>query len=67
MVTPTLKLKDSLKKIKYKTLAPWKRSYDTSRQRIQKQRHHFANKGPCSQSYGFFPVVMYRCVKKAKH
>ena len=27
----------------------------------KKQGHHFANKGPYSQSYGFFPVVMYRC------
>ena len=36
-----------------KRLAPWKKSYDKPRQHIQKQRHHFANKGPCSQSYGF--------------
>ena len=34
-------------------LAPWKKSYDQSRQRIKKQRHYFANKGPSSQSYGF--------------
>ena len=34
-------------------LAPWKKSYDKLRQHIKKQRHHFANKGPCSQSYGF--------------
>ena len=34
-------------------LAPWKKSYDQPRQRIQKQRHYFANKGLCSQSYGF--------------
>ena len=31
----------------------------------------FANKGPSSQGYGFFPVVMYRCkswtIKKAEH
>ena len=33
--------------------APWKRSYDKPRQRITKQRHYFANKGPSSQSYGF--------------
>ena len=33
--------------------APWKESYDKSRQHIKKQRHHFANKGPHSQSYGF--------------
>ena len=36
------------------TLAPWKRSNDKPRQFIKKQRHHFANKGPSSQSYGFF-------------
>ena len=35
-----------------KTLAPWKKSYDKSRQHIKNQRHHFANKGPSSQSYG---------------
>jgi len=34
-------------------LAPWKKSYDKPRQRIKKQRHHFADKGPSSQSYGF--------------
>ena len=34
-------------------LAPWKKSYDKSRQRIKKQRHYFANKDPSSQSYGF--------------
>ena len=38
---------------KIKTLAPWKKSYDKPRQSITKQRHHFANKGPYSQSYGF--------------
>ena len=36
-----------------KTLAPWKESYDQSRQYIKKQRHYFANKGPSSQGYGF--------------
>ena len=34
-------------------LAPWKISYDKSRQHIKKQRHYFADKGPSSQSYGF--------------
>ena len=34
-------------------LAPWKESYNKPRQCIKKQRHHFANKGPSSQSYGF--------------
>ena len=36
-----------------KTPAPWKKSYDQCRQHIKKQRHHFADKGPYSQSYGF--------------
>ena len=38
-----------------KRLAPWKESYDKPRypESIKKQRHHFANKGPYSQSYGF--------------
>ena len=36
-----------------KTLAPWKKSYDQPRQHFKKQRHHFANKGPSSQIYGF--------------
>ena len=36
-----------------KTIAPWKKSYDQPRQHIKKQRHHFTNKGPSSQSYGF--------------
>ena len=56
--------------MKYKTLIPWKKSYDQPRQHIQKQRHYFANKGPSSQGYGF-PVVMYGCeswtIKKAKY
>ena len=34
-------------------LTPWKESYDQPRQHIKKQRHHFANKGPSSQGYGF--------------
>ena len=39
--------------------APWKKSYDKPRQHIRKQRHHFVDKGPYSQSYAF-SVVMYR-------
>ena len=35
-------------------LAPWKKSYDQPREHLRKQRHYFANKGPYSQSYGFF-------------
>ena len=34
-------------------LAPWKKSSDKPRQHIKKQRHHFADKGPSSQSYSF--------------
>ena len=37
-----------------KRLTPWKESYDQPRQHIKKQRYYFANKGPCSQGYGFF-------------
>ena len=36
-----------------KTLAPWMESYDKLREPIKKQRYHFANKGPSSQSHGF--------------
>ena len=34
-------------------LAPWKKSYDQPRQRIEKQIYYFADKGPSSQSYVF--------------
>ena len=51
-------------------LVPWKKSFDQPRQHIKKQRHYFSNKGPSSQHYDFFPVVMYGCeswtVKKAE-
>ena len=33
--------------------APWKKSCDKPRLHIEEQRHHFANKGSYSQSYGF--------------
>ena len=33
--------------------ATWKKSYNKPREYIKKQRHHFANKGPHSQSNGF--------------
>ena len=38
----------------WKTLTPWKESYDILRQHNKKQRHYFANKGPSSQEYGFY-------------
>ena len=34
-------------------LAPWKKDFDKPRQHIKKQRHHFADKSPYSQSYSF--------------
>ena len=36
-----------------KTLSPWQEDYDKPRQCIKKQRHHFADKGLYSHSYGF--------------
>ena len=52
VVTAAMKLKDTCF-LEEKTLAPWKKSYDQSRQLIKKQRHYFAHKGPSHQSYGF--------------
>ena len=39
---------------KLKTLTPLKENYDKPRQCVKKKRHHFADKSPHSQSYGFF-------------
>ena len=44
---------DCSHEIKRLLLAPWKESYDKPRQYIKKQRHHFADKRPYSQSYAF--------------
>ena len=37
---------------------PWekkkKKTCDKARQHFKKQKHYFTNKGPYSQSYGFF-------------
>ena len=67
MVTEAMKLKNKQTK---NTLAPWKKSYDKPIQCLKKQTHHFANKVPSSQTYGFL-VVMYECeswsIKKAEH
>ena len=50
-------------------LAPWKKSCYRPRQRIIKQRHHFADKGLSAQAVVFL-VVMYGCeswtIKKAE-
>ena len=50
-------------------LAPWKKSYDQLRQHIKKQRHHFTDKGPSSQSYSFSSshVWMWELDHKAEH
>ena len=52
-------------------LAPWKKSYDKSRQHIKKQRHYFTDKGPSSQSYGFSSSHVYECeswtIKEVEH
>ena len=45
---------DCSHEIKRRLLAPWKESYDKPRHCIKNQRHHFAEKSPYSQSYGFF-------------
>ena len=61
MVPTAMKLKDA---------CSLKKSYDKSRQHIKKQRHHFANKGPYSQSYGLFRshVRMWELtIKKPEH
>ena len=34
-------------------LTPWKESCDQPRQHIEKQRHYYVNKGPCSQGFCF--------------
>ena len=61
MVTAAIKLKD-ISSLEEKLWKP--------RQCIKKQRHHFADKGPSNQSYGF-SSSMYGCeswtIKNAEH
>ena len=38
--------------MKIKDVFSLQESYDKPRQYIKKQKHHFADKGPCSQNYG---------------
>ena len=45
----------------WKTLGSLEKSYDKPRQCIKKQRHHFANNGPYSQSYAFSRSHVGRC------
>ena len=51
-------------------LAPWKKTYDKSKQHIKKQKHYFADKSPSANKAMFFSVVMYGCeswtIKKAE-
>ena len=47
-------------------LEPPKIKSDQHRQHIKKQRHYFVNKGPSSQSYGFFICGSWT-IKKAEH
>ena len=42
--------------MKLKDAWSWKTSCNKPRQRIKKQRHYFASKGPASQSYGFSSI-----------
>ena len=56
--------------MKFKRLAPWKKSYDRPRQHIEKQRHYFVDKCPSSQGYGFSNVKYgweSWTIKKAEH
>ena len=39
--------------MKVKDTGSLEESYDQARQHIRKQRHHFANRGLSTQSYGF--------------
>ena len=39
--------------MKLKDACSWEENYTKSRQCIKKQRHHLADKGPYTQSYGF--------------
>ena len=51
-----------------KMLAPWKKSYDKTRQHIKMQRHHFVDKGLYRQSYGFSSSHVWMWTrKKAEH
>jgi len=54
LLTPSLEdFEHDLAGMKLKDTCSLEESDDKPRQHNKKQRHHFANKGPYSQSYGF--------------
>ena len=56
--------------MKFKTLVPWKKSYDKPRMCIKKQRHYFANKDLYGRIYGFSSSdvwIQSWTIKKAEH
>ena len=46
---------------KFRHFLPSKKSYEKPRHCIKKQRHHFADKGPDSQSYDFSSSHEWMC------
>ena len=52
-----------------KAIASWQENYDKPTQRVEKQRHYSADKGPSVKAM-VFPVVMYESeswtIKKAE-
>ena len=56
--------------MKLKDTCSLEKVYDQPRQRIQKQKHYFANKGPFSQGFGFSSSHVWMwgwTIKKAEH
>ena len=53
--------------MKWKDFAPWEKSYDKPRQLTKNQRHHFANKCPSSQSYGFYTSCVWLTMWELDH
>ena len=49
------------RKFKLDKINVGKESYDQPRQRIEKQRHYFVNKGLSSQGYGFPSGHVWKC------
>ena len=47
--------------LKFKDVCSLKKSYDKPRQCMKKQRYHFADKGPYSQSYSFSSSHLHMC------